>query len=81
MSWQALTQALVLVVLLAATVPFLGRYMADVYGRLTGRVDDVLVARMRGIALAKAVGIAMNAKPVTLAMGWRALDALGLVVR
>ncbi len=32
MSWQALVQALVLVVLLAATVPFLGRYMADVYG-------------------------------------------------
>ncbi len=32
MSWQQLVQALVLVVLLAATVPFLGRYMADVYG-------------------------------------------------
>ncbi len=32
MSWQALVQALLLVVLLAATVPFLGRYMADVYG-------------------------------------------------
>ncbi len=32
MSWQALVQALVLVVLLVATVPFLGRYMADVYG-------------------------------------------------
>ena len=32
MSWQAIVQALVLVVLLAATVPLLGRYMADVYG-------------------------------------------------
>ena len=32
MSWQQLVQALVLVVLLAATVPFLGRYIADVYG-------------------------------------------------
>ena len=32
MSWQALVQALVLVVLLVATVPLLGRYMADVYG-------------------------------------------------
>ncbi|MET0908857.1 MAG: potassium-transporting ATPase subunit KdpA, partial [Ilumatobacteraceae bacterium] len=32
MSWQALSQALLLVVLLAATVPFLGRYMANVYG-------------------------------------------------
>ena len=32
MSWQAIVQALVLVGLLAATVPFLGRYMADVYG-------------------------------------------------
>ena len=32
MSWQAVIQAFVLVGLLAATVPFLGRYMADVYG-------------------------------------------------
>ena len=32
MSWQALVQALLLVVLLVATVPLLGRYMADVYG-------------------------------------------------
>lgn len=32
MSWQAIIQAFVLVGLLAATVPFLGRYMADVYG-------------------------------------------------
>ncbi|MGC4175870.1 phosphotransferase [Demequina sp.] len=48
------------------------------YGEATGRVDDAFVARARGIGLAKAVGIAMNAKPETLAMGWRALDALGL---
>jgi aminoglycoside phosphotransferase (APT) family kinase protein len=53
--------------------------MLEEYGRLTGRVDEVLLARMRGIALSKAVGISMNAKPETLAMGWRALDALGLV--
>jgi K+-transporting ATPase ATPase A chain len=32
MSWQQLVQVVALVVLLAATVPFLGRYMADVYG-------------------------------------------------
>ena len=38
MSWQALVQALVLVGLLAATVPFLGRYMADVYGARDGRL-------------------------------------------
>ena len=38
MSWQAIVQALVLVGLLAATVPFLGRYMADVYGARDGRV-------------------------------------------
>jgi aminoglycoside phosphotransferase (APT) family kinase protein len=48
------------------------------YGRLTGRDDEAFVTRVRGIGLAKAVGIAMNAKPSTLAMGWRALDALGL---
>ena len=49
------------------------------YGELTGRVDANLVARVRGIGLAKSVGIAMNAKPETLAMGWRGLEALGLV--
>jgi potassium-transporting ATPase potassium-binding subunit len=32
MSWQAIAQAAVLVVLLLVTVPLLGRYMADVYG-------------------------------------------------
>jgi len=53
--------------------------MLKEYGRVTGRVDDDLLARVHGIGLAKAVGIAMNAKPVTLAMGWRALGALGLV--
>lgn len=51
----------------------------EAYGEATGRVDDAFVARARGIGLAKAVGIAMNAKPETEAMGWRALEALGLV--
>ena len=32
MSWQEIVFGLVLVVLLVATVPPLGRYMADVYG-------------------------------------------------
>ena len=36
MSWQAILQALVLVVLLGVSVPLLGRYMAAVYG---GRKD------------------------------------------
>ena len=49
------------------------------YGALTGRVDDALEARMRGIGLAKSVGIAMSDTPATKAMGWRGLDALGLV--
>jgi K+-transporting ATPase ATPase A chain len=58
MSWQAIIQALVLVGLLAATVPFLGRYMADVYGarddgsapgdRFFGPIERV-VYRMCGI--------------------------------
>lgn len=49
------------------------------YGRLTGRDDDAFLARVRGIALAKCVGIAMVDRPVTRAMGWRGLDALGLL--
>lgn len=49
------------------------------YGRLTGRVDDALVARARGIGLAKCVGIAMNDTPATRAMGWRGLESLGLL--
>jgi aminoglycoside phosphotransferase (APT) family kinase protein len=49
------------------------------YGALTGRVDDALVARARAIGLAKCVGVAMVERPVTRAMGWRGLEALGLV--
>ena len=49
------------------------------YDRLTGRVDDALVLRARAIALAKCVGIAMNERADTKAMGWRGLAALGLV--
>ncbi|MCB2412306.1 phosphotransferase [Demequina sp. TTPB684] len=47
------------------------------YGRLTGRVDANLLARMRGIALSKCVGVALSPRPVTTAMGWRGLVALG----
>src|SRR5660397_175265 len=47
------------------------------YGRLTGRVDDDFRARARGIALSKCVGVAMSPRPVTTAMGWRGLVALG----
>ena len=50
------------------------------YGKATGRVDDAFVARMRGIGLAKCVGIAMNPKSATKAMGWRGLVALGVAV-
>ena len=53
--------------------------MLATYGQLTGRVDDALVARARAIGLAKCVGIAMVERPVTRAMGWRGLEALGLV--
>lgn len=53
--------------------------MLSEYGDLTGRVDAALVARARAIGLAKCVGIAMNATPKTEAMGWRGLEALGLV--
>ncbi len=49
------------------------------YGQLTGRVDDALVARARAIGLAKCVGIAMVERPASRAMGWRGLEALGLV--
>ncbi|HZJ39841.1 MAG TPA: phosphotransferase [Demequina sp.] len=48
------------------------------YGRLTGRVDDDFLARARGIALSKCVGVAMSPRPVTTAMGWRGLVALGV---
>jgi len=53
--------------------------MVAEYGALTGRVDDALVARARAIGLAKCVGVAMVERPVTRAMGWRGLEALGLV--
>jgi aminoglycoside phosphotransferase (APT) family kinase protein len=48
------------------------------YGRLTGRVDDDFLARARGIALSKCVGVALSPRPVTTAMGWRGLVALGV---
>jgi aminoglycoside phosphotransferase (APT) family kinase protein len=53
--------------------------MLSAYAAGTGRVDDAFVARMRGIGLAKCVGIAMVDRPATRAMGWRGLEALGLV--
>jgi len=48
------------------------------YGQLTGRDDPAFVARARGIALAKSVGVALSPSPVSIAMGWRALVALGV---
>ena len=48
------------------------------YGRLTGRVDPDFVARARGIALSKCVGVALSPRQVTSAMGWRGLVALGV---
>jgi aminoglycoside phosphotransferase (APT) family kinase protein len=48
------------------------------YGAETGRVDDALVARARGIGLAKSLGVALSPRPETRAMGWRGLQALGL---
>lgn len=48
------------------------------YGRLTGRVDADLLARARGIALSKCVGVALSPRAVTSAMGWRGLVALGV---
>jgi aminoglycoside phosphotransferase (APT) family kinase protein len=48
------------------------------YGRLTGRTDADFFARARGIALSKCVGVALSRRPVTTAMGWRGLVALGV---
>jgi aminoglycoside phosphotransferase (APT) family kinase protein len=48
------------------------------YGRRTGRVDADFLARARGIALSKCVGVALSPRPVTAAMGWRGLVALGV---
>jgi aminoglycoside phosphotransferase (APT) family kinase protein len=52
--------------------------MLAAYGAASGRSDQAFVARVRGIGLAKCVGIAMVDKPVTRAMGWRGLEALGV---
>lgn len=48
------------------------------YGRLTGRDDPAFLARARGIALSKGVGVALSPRAVTAAMGWRALVELGV---
>jgi len=48
------------------------------YGRLTGRVDADFLARARGIALSKCIGVALSPREVTSAMGWRGLVALGV---
>lgn len=50
----------------------------EAYHAATGRVDDAFLARARGVALSKCVGIAMVEKPVSRAMGWRGLVALGV---
>jgi aminoglycoside phosphotransferase (APT) family kinase protein len=51
----------------------------EAYGGATGRVDEAFVARARGIGLAKALGVTLSPRPETRAMGWRGLQALGLV--
>ncbi len=48
------------------------------YHRLTGKVDKDFLSRARGIALSKCVGVALSPRPVTRAMGWRGLVALGV---
>jgi aminoglycoside phosphotransferase (APT) family kinase protein len=48
------------------------------YASATERGGEEFLARVRGIGLAKCVGIAMVDKPVTRAMGWRGLEALGV---
>jgi len=49
------------------------------YGEATGRADGALVTRARGIGLAKCLGVTLSPRPETRAMGWRGLEALGLV--
>lgn len=49
------------------------------YGEATGRVDEAFVARARGIGLAKSLGVTLSPRPETRAMGWRGLQALGLM--
>ncbi len=78
MSWQAIVQALVLVALLAVTVPFLGRYMADVYGarddgsapgdRFFGPIEradlpDLWDRRQAGAALERLRNVAVGVQP------------------
>lgn len=49
------------------------------YGEATGRVDFAFLARVRGIGLAKSLGVTLSPRPETRGMGWRGLEALGLV--
>ena len=48
------------------------------YGEATGRVDGAFLARVRGVGLAKSLGVVMSERPATRAMGWRGLVALGV---
>ncbi|MDN4480242.1 phosphotransferase [Demequina muriae] len=48
------------------------------YASLTGRGNDALWARARGIGLWKSAGLALVDEPTVSAMGWRGLDALGV---
>lgn len=49
------------------------------YGRLTGALDDAVAARALGVAVAMCAGFALLEDQQAAAMGWRGLDALGLV--
>lgn len=51
------------------------------YGEATGRADKHFVARARGVGLAKSLGVVLSERPVTRAMGWRGLEALGVATR
>lgn len=48
------------------------------YGAATGRVDAAFEARARGVGLSKALNVALHPRPVSQAMGWRGLVALGV---
>jgi len=51
------------------------------YGKATRALDDAVAARARGVAVAMCSGFAMLDNPAGAAIGWRGLDALGLLRR
>jgi aminoglycoside phosphotransferase (APT) family kinase protein len=48
------------------------------YARLTGKLDDAVKSRARGIGLFMGMGLALWETPATSAMGLRAMKALGI---